>query len=340
MAAAICPATGTAAEVECEEINPRRGICEVVFSEDPGERNALHVRVSEGQVTFRDRVSVRAGRMCIQLERRRARCAIGTEAVSVRLGRGEDLLRVTGVFQRGPELQADLGPGDDVFTGGPGSEVVDGGGGADRVLGGAGSDSLVGGAEDSGRNVLIGGPGDDILQGGSGADRLSGGQGLDAVLGEDGRDRINVRDGSIDQAFCGPDTTRLVVDSLDWISRSCPVRPRARAAAVPLGRDFPEADLDFKDHLYLVGCPADGPARCRGRVEVKYRRRLLLTGRFKARRGAQRLVRMREPPGFVRPDQSQRVLARVTVLSRDRAGRPAVRVARVPFLIDSEEGIE
>jgi len=106
MAAAILPAAATAAEVECEELNPRYRICEVVFIGDPGERNALHVRVSDGQVTFTDRVAVRAGRMCMQLAPHRARCAIGSEPVTVRLGRGDDLLRVTGVFQGGPQLQA------------------------------------------------------------------------------------------------------------------------------------------------------------------------------------------------------------------------------------------
>ena len=58
----VLPAGASASRVECEEINPRRGICEVVFAEDKGERNALRARVANGEVTFSDRVVVRPDR--------------------------------------------------------------------------------------------------------------------------------------------------------------------------------------------------------------------------------------------------------------------------------------
>jgi len=336
---AAVPGAAEAAGVECSEINPRYDICEVIYTAEPGERNGLVVAVSGGAVAFTDRVRVVAGRDCTQLGPRSARCAIGTEPVSVRLGGGDDRLRVRGTFGPGPELQAALGEGDDVFTGGPGSEGVEGGAGLDRLYGGAGEDSLVAGRQ-RGRQVLRGGDGADDLVGGPGGDSIDAGRGLDSVQGGGGRDHVLLRDGSVDRLTCGRGRERPLLDGIDWISRSCAVRARPHAAAVPLGDEFPEAGLDFEDYLYEIGCPADGPRRCRGTVRVLHAGRLLLSGRFRARRGTLPFVRLEVPDGFRRPDREQRVVARVLVTSRDRSGRRAVRRARVPFLIDTEAGIE
>lgn len=336
---ACLPAPAQAARAECSEINPRRNICEVIYTADPAERNSLMVFTSGGTVTFIDRVEVAAGRNCTQLGPRSARCAIGTEQVMVKLAGGDDSMRVRGTFGPGPELQAELGAGDDLFAGGPGSEGAEGGTGLDRLYGGAGNDSLVAGAQ-RGRQILRGGAGDDDLIGGRGADGIHAGPGLDSVQGGGGQDRVHLRDGSIDRLACGPGRERPLIDAVDWVSRSCRVRPRPRAAAVPLGDELPEADLNFEDRLYEIGCPADGPPRCRGTVKVLHRSRLLLSGRFRARRGTLPLVRLKVPRGFRRPDRPRRVLARVLVTSRDRSGRRAVRSARVPFLIDNEAGIE
>ena len=59
IAVAMLPAVVTASIVECEEINPRRDICEVVLTDERGERNALRVRVAGETVTFGDRVALR-----------------------------------------------------------------------------------------------------------------------------------------------------------------------------------------------------------------------------------------------------------------------------------------
>jgi Ca2+-binding RTX toxin-like protein len=82
-----------------------------------------------------------------------------------------------------------------------------GGAGSDRLVGTRGGDTLRG---LRGSDTLIGGRGADVLIGGRGRDHLVGGRGRDSFnmsvgvqLAARGRDRIDARDGRLDEINCG-----------------------------------------------------------------------------------------------------------------------------------------
>ena len=177
-------------------------------------------------------------------------CAKVSE-VDVVSGSGNDRVDLSGVgpdngfgqrdlpggFGHGTGAAADLGSGDDRYTGGgsafnlvlagegddrmsggrfrdslqggSGNDSAAGGAGRDILLGNSGNDKLNGGADDdllsgnSGDDVLIGGAGADLLGGGVGMDRLFGGPGPDQLIGGPGKDRLNG----------GPGNNTLVQDS-------------------------------------------------------------------------------------------------------------------------------
>lgn len=97
------------------------------------------------------------------------------------------------------------------------ADTIRGTSGADRILGQSGADRLYG---DGGADLLIGGPGRDLLLGGPGRDVLVGGPGRDRLHGGPGNDRLLARDGSTDQALCGPGTDTVIVDAADT-ARGC-----------------------------------------------------------------------------------------------------------------------
>ena len=82
---------------------------------------------------------------------------------------------------------ADLGAGDDSYSGSAGSDVVVGGTGDDAINGNAGHDSLYG---DAGNDTLVGGDGIDLLSGGADNDTLDGGNDADSLVGDDGNDSL------------------------------------------------------------------------------------------------------------------------------------------------------
>jgi Ca2+-binding RTX toxin-like protein len=92
-------------------------------------------------------------------------------------------------------------------------------GGDDRLVGGARGDELRG---RGGADLLIGRRGADLLIGGGGADRLRGGPGRDRFnmrdgveLAAPGDDRIEARDGGIDEIGCGGGDDVAIVDSVE-----------------------------------------------------------------------------------------------------------------------------
>lgn len=92
-------------------------------------------------------------------------------------------------------ITANLGAGDDTFTGGDGNDVVHGGDGHDYLVRSAGNDQHFG---EGGNDDIMGGPGNDVEDGGPGDDRIgfSAGitndddQGADTVRGGDGTDKL------------------------------------------------------------------------------------------------------------------------------------------------------
>jgi Ca2+-binding RTX toxin-like protein len=83
---------------------------------------------------------------------------------------------------------ANLGAGNDRYTGSSGTDVVVGGTGNDIIDGNQGDDSLYG---EDGNDTINGGSGIDLLAGGGGIDTLDGGANNDLVVGGDDQDFIS-----------------------------------------------------------------------------------------------------------------------------------------------------
>ncbi len=159
--------------------------------------------------------------------------AIGCAKVSevdVVAGRGNDRVDLSAVgtdagfgqrdlpagFGHGTGAAADLGPGNDRYTGGGSAfNLVLAGSGSDRVRGGRFRDSLQGGSGDdvetsgSGRDILLGNSGNDKLNGGAGDDLLSGNSGDDLLIGGAGTDLLGGGAGK-DRLFGGPGADQLI----------------------------------------------------------------------------------------------------------------------------------
>ena len=110
------------------------------------------------------------------------------DAVSFRLGGGDDAVSFDPSVTLPLYAEAGLGDGNDVFTG-PANGVsrVVGGAGDDTITGGAGDDTLRG---EAGDDVLVGGGGRDALYGHGGADALDGGGDNDYLDGGDDNDTL------------------------------------------------------------------------------------------------------------------------------------------------------
>ncbi len=100
---------------------------------------------------------------------------------------------------------ADLGDGDDVYSGEHGSDVVVGGNGLDTIDGGFGDDSLYGEAD---ADVIYGGADIDLLSGGAGNDSLDGGEYNDLLIGDQGNDTL-VGGNGLDILYGGADNDVL-----------------------------------------------------------------------------------------------------------------------------------
>jgi len=105
-------------------------------------------------------------------------------------------------------VSANLGDGNNKFTGnssfdsavaGSGNDELIGNGGQDYLYGGGGNDKITGG---NGRDLLIGDSGNDVLHGGNARDLLYGGSGNDTLYGENSDDFISGGDGK-DYLFGG-----------------------------------------------------------------------------------------------------------------------------------------
>lgn len=138
--------------------------------------------------------------------------------------------------------------GDGRFSGARG-----GSGGGDRVYGGAGGDHLDGSLKD---------------------DLIVGGTGRDVVRGLAGNDRIDLRDGVLDELQCGDGRDRPTLDDLDFFFRLvgglCEDVRRSRPAAVVYFGDPKVAVSPSKPEVGLLtlGCSADVAGQCVGRARV------------------------------------------------------------------------
>lgn len=155
---------------------------QAVYVAEPGETNAVSVRIGGGAVTLRDETApVSASDGCETVDEHEARC--DASSVLLSLGDRDDRAAVEGGFVEADgadgddrlvagDEHSDLvgGPGDDQLHGGADGDLLDGGGGRDLLRGMGGIDQLQDGDSGYQRPVQVD---DDRLDGGPGYDYLS-----------------------------------------------------------------------------------------------------------------------------------------------------------------------
>jgi Ca2+-binding RTX toxin-like protein len=210
------------------------------------------------------------------------------------------------------------GYGNDLITGdagrqdlygGPGKDLISGAGGGDMLRAGRGLDA----------DELSGGSGEDLLVGNAGPNILRGGSGFDRLHGRGGADDLRARDGGPDAVFCDKGRDRAGIDTGDFIPKGCERnRRRRRAAAVLIQRES-ESDSDSTTAGFQIGCPIDGPRRCKGRLYLSERGGTRHPPhRFSLARGGVGSERFEIVEGDVK----------LTLITRDRRGRLVTRRAR------------
>lgn len=106
------------------------------------------------------------------------------------------------------------GEGDNIVA----AHTIIGGSGPDQLTAGRGWISLIG---REGDDVLTGGPGGDFLDGSEGNDTLLAGGGRDYVHGGSGNDDLRLRDGEVDEGYCGGGRDRVSADASDSLYSDC-----------------------------------------------------------------------------------------------------------------------
>ena len=235
-------------------------------------------------------------------------------------------------------------------------EVLRGGSGADRVIGNAKVNSLFGGAGEDlleggggadgligeeGNDRLRGGTGDDLVHGQEGADRVLGGAGRDVLHGGEDGDRLFTRDGSTDDVACEGGRDIADLDIRDFATLGCERTRRKGTAAAVLLRSFDAYRLARGGVAASarIGCPADGPSRCRGTLSLTVGPRRHAAVRFSVLRGHRKAVNFYMSRAAARAvDAGKRFT--VSLKSRDRYGRLRVLRNTVRFSLeeDSDDG--
>jgi hypothetical protein len=174
----------------------------LVFEGDPGGDSVQVVRADPYYYVMDQGISPGAG--CSRYEDSasvvRCRDTGNQRRFALNTGGGNDSASISGDFVSG---SADLGPGNDTYTGrttGTTADVVHGGDGDDILRGGAANDALFG---DAGNDQVAGQGGNDAVDGGAGDDQLEFGgpamaegvgSGADDVHGGPGADRTSYLD--------------------------------------------------------------------------------------------------------------------------------------------------
>lgn len=130
----------------------------------------------------------------------------------------------------------DAKAGWDVVRAGDGNDTVQGGDGHDFMRGGKGDDTQYGGPKG---DIIFAERGVDVTYGGDGNDHLwamahrdverKAGEPADTVHGENGNDRIHVRDGEADTVTCGTGFDKVTADRKDNVAADCEVTHRKGA---------------------------------------------------------------------------------------------------------------
>jgi hypothetical protein len=259
----------------------------VVYQAAAGERNDVDGRDPQdgiGTVAFFDPTAgIVAGSGCSGNVGQEAYCS-PAPGVSLRLDIRTGDRNDSVDLEFAPKLPATVkgGPGDDELTGLGASPAI----GtpiwlADEFRSAGGSRSPLLAQSTAASSVLWGGPGEDELAGGPGADRVIPGPELDYVVSGRGDDIIEAQDGTADHIDCQGSPDRLVLDRFDFPWGRCgPARRRGPTFVVPLFVDWDNDDLGGTE--IVLGCPADSPSACRGKVTMNIRgRRRVFSGRYR-----------------------------------------------------------
>jgi Ca2+-binding RTX toxin-like protein len=148
-----------------------------------------------------DNAQLQPGEGCFQISDETSGCRVQQSLARYALnsGAGNDTVQISGDNAGGT---ADLGAGNDRFTGGTSADAVSGrdgddvirpGAGSDRVDGGSGADQVAG---EAGTDVVGGGAGNDQLEFGGAQMAAGAGAGADDIRGGSGTDRLSYNDHS------------------------------------------------------------------------------------------------------------------------------------------------
>jgi Ca2+-binding RTX toxin-like protein len=126
-------------------------------------------------------------------------------------------------------------------------------------------------------DTLAGGGSSETLLGGSGNDTIAPGGGLDVVFGDEGDDRVNVRDDTADVARGGDGNDSVVADTPDLdilegferVDRPPVVNPAPVTRTRPLTIRGHMAKVTGGSALIKVSCPASSAANCTGSLAVR-----------------------------------------------------------------------
>jgi Ca2+-binding RTX toxin-like protein len=139
-----------------------------------------------------------------------------------------------------------------------------------------------------GNDTLTGGDATETFLGGSGADTINAGAGLDLVFGEDGDDRVDVRDRTADVAFGGDGNDSVVADAgrrdtldgFEAVDRTPNVTPPPSSDSTtrPLNIKGGRVKVKRGTASIEVRCPADSPRNCAGSLAVRTAKRVEFKG--------------------------------------------------------------
>ena len=215
-------------------------------------------------------------------------------------------------------------------------------GGNDTATVGSVGRLLVTAAGGSGNDSLTGGTASETLLGGSGEDTIVAGAGLDVVSGDDGNDKVDVRDRSADVARGGDGNDSVVADNaaldtldgFEVVSRTpvvtpppvkppAEVPPPARVATQPvvIRGGTVKVNRTRRTAAIKVFCPAASPGNCTGSLELKTAGRVKLAGlrvvlhlaevRYDVAAGKSKTLKVKLPSGLRRvADRKGRIKVR------------------------------
>jgi len=199
----------------------------------------------------------------------------------------------------------------------------------------------------SGNDRFNGGDESDTFFGGLGDDTLEPGAGFDSVDGQDGNDRLLVRDNTGDLARGGAGTDSAIADTADVLAEieSADVPPAADTRATALRVISKRINSKLRRGIYTarvrVECPAVETGGCKGTLSlltakslrirgVKVPSALLVSKRFTLRPGQRRTLAMKLPRGIGKfADSKRRLSLRAQSISRDAAGNVATRASKL-----------